>query len=140
MIEITPQIRIDERIIDFEFVRASGPGGQNVNKVATAVQLRFNITQADLPCGVTHRLKKLAGKRLSDEGMLIIRSQRYRTQERNKQDALDKLTTLLQQAATEPKVRHKTKPTLASKKRKTMQKKRRSAIKHLRRKVSGNDE
>ena len=133
MIPITPAIALDENEIQYEFVRASGPGGQNVNKVATAVQLRFDVANSSLPADVRKRLTRLAGKRLTDEGILILEAQRYRTQERNRQDALDRLVALIRRATEKPKPRRQTQPTLASQQRRLESKRRRSGIKRTRR-------
>ena len=136
MIRVNSKIVIDEREVRLAFVRASGPGGQNVNKVASAVVLRFNIAGSpSLPDDVRERLIRLAGKRVTDSGVLIIKAQRYRTQERNRQDAIDRLVTWVRRAAQPPKRRVKTKPTLASKKRRLESKQRRGAAKRLRRPV-----
>ena len=133
MIPITPAIALDENEIQYEFVRASGPGGQNVNKVATAVQLRFDVANSSLPTDVRERLTRLAGKRLTDEGILILEAQRYRTQERNRQDALDRLVALIRRATEKPKPRRQTQPTLASQQRRLESKRRHSGIKRTRR-------
>ena len=134
MIPITPTIAIDERELREEFVRASGPGGQNVNKVATAVQLRFDVRRSpSLPGDVRHRLERLAGRRLTDDGVLIIEASRHRTQEQNREDARNRLVDLIRRAAHKPKPRRKTRPTLASKKRRLEGKRQRSTTKRLRR-------
>jgi ribosome-associated protein len=133
MIPITNSIALDEREIQESFVRASGPGGQNVNKLATAVQLRFDVERSPaLPEGVRSRLKTLAGKRLTQDGVLLITAQRHRTQERNRQDALERLIDLIRRAATPPIPRRPTRPTLASKRRRLEAKSRRAGIKSLR--------
>jgi len=133
MIPVTNSITLDEREIQESFVRASGPGGQNVNKLATAVQLRFDVERSPaLPEGVRARLKKLAGRRLTQDGVLLITAQRHRTQERNRQDALERLIDLIRRAATPPVPRRPTRPTLASKRRRLEAKSRRAGIKSLR--------
>ena len=141
MIRITPSISIDERELQLEFVRASGPGGQKVNKVATAVQLRFDVVNSpSLPDDVRERLIRLAGKRVTEDGVLVIEARRYRTQDRNRKDAIDRLISLIQKAAVEPKPRRKTKPTPASKERRLANKRRRSEIKRHRREIPSSDE
>jgi ribosome-associated protein len=133
MIRITHSISLDEREIDENFVRSTGPGGQNVNKLATAVQLRFDVRHSpSLLPAVRQRLEHLAGRRLTNEGVLIIIAQRHRTQERNRQEAREKLVDLIRRAGEPPRPRHKTKPTLGSKRRRLETKTRRSRIKQLR--------
>jgi ribosome-associated protein len=126
-------IEIDERELEERFIRASGPGGQNVNKLSTAVQLRFDVRRSpSLPDGVRARLERLAGKRLTRDGVLVITAQRHRTQERNRVDALERLVELIEQASIVPIARRKTRPTKASRERRLESKKRHSGIKGLR--------
>jgi ribosome-associated protein len=134
MITVTGHISIAEREIEESFVRASGPGGQNVNKLSTAVQLRFDVRHSpSLPDDVRGRLERLAGSRLTNDGVLVIIAQRHRTQARNRDDALDRLIDLIRQAAVRPIKRRPTRPTRASRERRIEGKKRRAGIKHMRR-------
>jgi ribosome-associated protein len=134
MIRITAKISIDEREIAESFVRASGPGGQNVNKLSTAVQLRFDVRHSpSLPPDVAERLERLAGSRLTRDGVLVIIAQRHRTQGRNREDALDRLIDLIRRASTPPVKRRPTKPTKASRERRIEGKKRRADVKKSRR-------
>jgi ribosome-associated protein len=121
--------QIDPSVLSFEYYRSSGPGGQNVNKVATAVRLRFDLRQASLPEAVKTRLARLAGSRLSEDGILIIEAQRFRTQERNQRDAVERLNRLVTRAWQPPKVRKPTMPSKAAVDRRMAEKKRRSRIK-----------
>ena len=135
MLYITPNISIDEREISEEFVRSSGPGGQNVNKVATAVKLRFDVLRSpSLPDEVRRRLIRLAGRKMTRKGELIIDARRFRTQEMNRKDAIDRLIGLVRKAVQKPKPRFKTKPTLASRERRMETKHKRSGIKQARKK------
>lgn len=133
MIRVTPTIEIDEDELVESFVRASGPGGQNVNKVASAVELRFNVDTTESLAGpVKARLRRLAGRRLNQEGWIVIKAERYRSQERNREDARRRLIALIAEAAVPPRPRIKTRPTLASKKRRLDAKSRRGNVKRLR--------
>jgi ribosome-associated protein len=137
MIRINDRISIDESELEESFVRASGPGGQNVNKLSTAVQLRFDVRRSpSLPNDVAIRLMKLAGKRITKDGVLVIVAQRHRTQERNRADALERFTELVREAAIPPTPRRATKPPKAAKKERLEKKKHRSSIKNMRGKVS----
>ena len=130
MIPITPSIAIDEREIGETFIRASGPGGQNVNKVSTAVQLRFDARHSpSLSAAVRHRLEALAGSRLTQAGVIVITAQRFRTQEANRRDALDRLVDLIRAAAKPPVQRKPTRPTHASRRRRLESKSRRATLK-----------
>ncbi len=141
MIHITPTITIDEREIHEEFIRSSGPGGQNVNKVATAVQLRFDVAESpSLPDDVRERLIRLAGRRITEGGVLIIDARRFRTQERNRQDAIERLVELIRKAAEKPKRRRKTRPTQASKRRRLETKRHRGKTKRMRRPMSRSED
>lgn len=134
MIRIAPSIAIDEREIQEVFIRASGPGGQNVNKVSTAVQLRFDVRRsASLPEDVRERLMRLGGRRVTEEGVLVIDARRFRSQERNRQDARDRLADLVRRAMISPKTRRKTRPTRAAKEKRLEGKQRRAKIKQVRR-------
>lgn len=133
MIQVTPTIAIDESEIRQEFIRASGPGGQNVNKVATAVQLRFDVANSpSLSEDVRERLISLARRRITEEGVLIIDARRFRTQGANRQDAVERLVELIRKAAQKPQFRRMTRPTLASKTRRLETKHRRAKTKRLR--------
>jgi ribosome-associated protein len=130
MIQVTQSLSIDEDELQESFIRASGPGGQNVHKVSTAVQLRFDVRRSpNLPEDVRQRLERLAGQRLTNDGVLIITAQRFRTQERNRADAQERLVALIRQATERPKPRRPTRPTLASKERRLEAKGRRADIK-----------
>ena len=134
MIRITPSISIGEGELEEHFIRASGPGGQNVNKLASAVQLRFDVRRSpSLPEPVRARLERLAGRRLTREGVLVITAQRHRTQERNRDDARARLVELIRRAAVAPRPRRPTKPSASARERRLQSKKHRGAIKGLRR-------
>ena len=133
MIPVTPFIALDEAELIEHFVRASGPGGQNVNKVSTALELRFDARGSpSLPDDVRVRLQKLAGSRLTKDGVIVLFADRFRTQERNRADARERLVTLIRRAAERPKPRKKTRPTLASKERRLKAKTERGGVKRMR--------
>ena len=134
MIPITETIALDDAEISESFIRASGPGGQNVNKVASAVQLRFDVRHsASLPEAVRERLERLGGRRVSQDGVLVITAQRFRSQERNRQDALDRLIALIRRAASPPTPRRPTRPSAASRERRLAAKAQRARLKEQRR-------
>jgi len=134
MIEISHGLSINEKEFHYDFIRASGPGGQNVNKVSTAVQLRFDIkNSSSLPSDIRERLLKISGKRLTSEGIMIIASQRFRSQEQNRKDAVNKLIEIIRKASAKPKKRKKSSPSTTSIKNRIISKKQRGSIKSLRR-------
>ena len=133
MIRVTPRITLDERELEEHFIRASGPGGQNVNKLSTAVQLRFDVRRSpSLPDDVRVRLMRLAGRRLTQDGVLVITAQSHRTQLQNREDAREKLLVLIRAAAERPVPRRPTRPSAGSKRRRLESKQRRAGIKALR--------
>lgn len=134
MIEITPTFSLDERELTFDFIRSSGPGGQNANKVSTGVQLRYDAAQSStLPPEVRERLTRLAGSRMTEEGVVLIEAKRYRTQEQNRADAVNRLVLLLQQAFEPPKVRKPTRPGTTARAARVADKRHRGALKRIRR-------
>jgi ribosome-associated protein len=134
MIEITPNLSLDESELSFDFIRASGPGGQNVNKVASAIKLYFDVRASpSLPEDVKERLEILAGNRMTADGVLVINARRYRTQEQNRLDAVQRLVALIQKALEPPKPRKRTRPSAAARAARLEEKKRRGFIKRLRR-------
>lgn len=130
---ISPQIAIPDEELEWKFIRASGPGGQNVNKVASAVQLRFLLAQnTSLPASAKSRLRRLAGQRLADDGSILLNARNERSQEQNRRAALERLAELIRAASIEPKIRKKTRPTRASQERRIESKKRRASTKQQR--------
>lgn len=138
-LEITPALAIPDSEIEERFVRASGPGGQNVNKVATAVQLRYDVARSTLPPDVRDRLRALAGSRLTDEGVLVIDARAHRTQLQNREEARLRLADLIRRALIRPKKRTKTRPSKAAKERRLESKKRRAQTKRGRGRMRGDD-
>jgi ribosome-associated protein len=140
MIPVTAEIGIDESELEERFVRSPGPGGQNVNKVSTGVQLRFDaVHSSSLPDPVRQRLIRLAGRRIGTDGIITIAAHRFRTRERNRQDALQRLVDLIRRATHEPKARKKTKPTRASRERRLSAKRERAQTKRLRTRISSDE-
>ena len=140
MIRVTDSLSLNEHEVEYSFFPASGPGGQNVNKVATAVQLRFDAAASpSLSDDVRVRLRSVAGRRMTNDGVVVIKAQRFRTQERNRADALDRLVKLIRRAAEPPRARRPTRPTAASRERRLGKKTRRGQVKRLRGPVDGEE-
>lgn len=140
MLRVTPTIAIEERELSFSFVRAGGPGGQHVNKVATAVQLRFDAAASPvLPAPVLARLRRLAGRRMTADGVLVLMARRFRSQERNRAEVVERLVELVRQAARAPRARRPSKPSRAADRRRLEAKQHRGSLKQTRRAVRGND-
>jgi ribosome-associated protein len=140
-IQVTPLLALDENELRWIFMRSSGPGGQHVNKVSTAVQLRFDVMNSpSIPDNIRARLLRMAANMINDDGIMVINARRFRSQFRNRQDALERLIDVLREATIPPKTRRRTKPTAASKRRRLQAKRRRSALKRLRRRVTSFDD
>jgi ribosome-associated protein len=138
MIEVTSTIKLDESELQLDFIRASGPGGQNVNKVSSAVQLRFDVhASPNLPAEVKERLARLAGNRMTQDGVLVIEAKRYRSQEQNRLDAINRLIVLIQKALEKPEIRRKTRPSISARAARVDEKKHRGAIKRTRQEKAG---
>jgi ribosome-associated protein len=133
MLQITQGISIDEREFQFDFIHSSGPGGQNINKVSTAVKLRFNAQNSpSLPEDVKERLVALAGNRITDKGEIIIEAKKFRSQTKNREDAIQRLTALIAKAVIKPKIRRNTKPSVSARAARVSEKKQRGALKRVR--------